>query len=778
MISITNKLITVLALSVALFGCSKPLSQANHTDATLAAAALINRVTPSIAGQFILEEISAEGKKDVYELEWKTGQIILRGNNGVSLASAYNHYLAEVVGVHYSLWGEQMNLPKELPSFEGVIRNVNQRQYRHFFNYCTFNYTASWWDWAEWQRTIDFLAMNGVNMPLSIVGVEAVWYHTMIDLGLSDLQAREFLSSPVYLNWQWMSNLEGTGGPLPKSWIDSHEKLAKQIMDRQLALGMTPIVNGFSGHVPRVFKEAFPEARIDLKKGWARNTFDGAAQLDPTDPLFAKVGKIYLENQIKRIGASRYFMTDPFHEGKPPVEGDEYLLKVGQSIANLLTSVQEDAIWVMQDWSLRRALLDGVDNDKMMIMNLNGSRWQNGSKRHNIPGAKDLGIAFTVGQLNNFGGRTHMHGDLEHLASNTFLQAKKVSDNVVGTGMWMEGMGANPVNHHLALAMNWQAVEVDLDSWIAGYISQRYRKNSESLTKAWQYLIEGPYSKGGYGYSSMVAARPAINAVKSGPNRNLDFYYDSTLITKAWALLLEEGEALSDVAGYRFDVVDLGRQNLANLAAVYQRNVSLAYLARDKARFNLAQKKFINLLEDIDSLLATEEKILLGKWLADAQAWGTSDEERAYMRSQAAALITVWGADTIKGEQPYTVLYDYAWREWAGLVDGFYKKRWQIFFDGLNETFETGQWYQDSQPTVWGRADMRSDALTSKIADFEFEFAANPPQFSSKPVGDTVTIAKALLEKYYDDLMSIPAKGLAPLSEAVSPQQVVVDMGD
>ncbi|MEI3155517.1 MAG: alpha-N-acetylglucosaminidase TIM-barrel domain-containing protein [Odoribacter sp.] len=46
---------------------------------------------------------------------------------------------------------------------------------RFFLNYCTFGYTMAWWQWRDWERFIDWMALNGVNMPLAITGQEAIW---------------------------------------------------------------------------------------------------------------------------------------------------------------------------------------------------------------------------------------------------------------------------------------------------------------------------------------------------------------------------------------------------------------------------------------------------------------------------------------------------------------------------------------------------------------------------------------------------------------------------
>ena len=117
-------------------------------------------------------------------------------------------------------------------------------------NYCTHSYSAAWWNWDRWEYEIDMMALNGINMPLAITGTESVWYATLIDLGFTDEEARDFLAGPAFLAWQLMTNLEHHGGPLPMSWIKSHEELGKKILERELAFGMKPIQQGYSGFVP------------------------------------------------------------------------------------------------------------------------------------------------------------------------------------------------------------------------------------------------------------------------------------------------------------------------------------------------------------------------------------------------------------------------------------------------------------------------------------------------------------------------------------------------
>lgn len=57
-----------------------------------AARALLDRVIPRHAHHFEIETIAQEDGKDVFELEQMGSKIILRGNNGISVASALNYY--------------------------------------------------------------------------------------------------------------------------------------------------------------------------------------------------------------------------------------------------------------------------------------------------------------------------------------------------------------------------------------------------------------------------------------------------------------------------------------------------------------------------------------------------------------------------------------------------------------------------------------------------------------------------------------------------------------
>ncbi|GAA3568728.1 alpha-N-acetylglucosaminidase [Snuella lapsa] len=725
------KLISIVFLLALAINCWSSQKKQVYSDNELNAAnELIERIIPGYSDQFSLEIIEEE--KDIFEIDLKDNKICLRGNSPVSLASALNWYLKYTCNAHLSWCGDQLNLPAKLPMPKEKIRKIIDAKYRVYFNYCTLNYTASWWDWERWQREIDFMAMNGINMPLSVIGLEGVWYNTLLKFGFTDEEARSFLVGPAYFAWQWMTNIQSHGGPLPKHWIDTHIELGQKIINRQLELGMKPIQQGFTGYVPRELMQKFPEAAILQEHEWCG--FDGTAQLDPLDPLFKKIGTTFLEEQRKLFGAHGTYAADPFHEGHPPKETKEYLNAVGHAIYNLMTEFDSDALWAMQAWSIREDIATVVPKGKLLVLDLGGWKWET-IKNY-------WGYDFVVGNLHNFGGRINMHGDMHLLASNQYQQVKKQAPNATGSGVFMESIKQNPVYYDLAFEMAFHPSGVEVTDWLNNYATRRYGEESQSAQKAWQLLLEGPYTKGTNGVenSSIICARPAVNVKKSGPNEGFNIPYDPQNVIQAFQLLLNDATKLQGSEGYRYDIVDLQRQVLTNLGQEIHKKAAEAFRNKNIKAFELHSQRFLNMLLDVDRVLKTRREFSFGKWVNDARNWGVTDEEKSLYEFNASLLVTQWGADKI---------FDYSWREWSGLISGYYYPRWEKFYAMLNKHLENDTEYlEEGLPLVYGRETLRANDFYAQLDDWEKEWIKNPKDISSEPQGDELDMVKYIFEKY------------------------------
>ncbi len=668
---------------------------------------LAERFLPGYSDKFIFEIIESENGKDVFELSGENGKVILKGNNKGSIAAALGWYLKYTLKQHISWCGKRIpEIKGELP-MPSPYRRVIEQKYRSYMNYCTHSYSAAWWDWDRWEYEIDMMALNGINMPLAITGTEAVWYATLLELGFTDIEARSFLAGPAFLAWQWMTNLEGHAGPLPMSWIEEHKKLGKKILERELEFGMYPIQQGYSGFVPNLMKEKFPNSNFMIKKTW--NNIGHTTELDPLDPLFKKVGMTFMKHQQEIFGTYGFYACDPFHEGHPPVEGSEYLHQVGKTISELYDAFDENSVWVMQAWSIREDIAKAVPKEKLLILDLNS--------KYPIKFNGFWGYNYVQGVLHNFGGRmSSLHGDLPLTAKNRFNVAKSNAPSAIGTGLFMEGIGTNPVFYDLALEMLTRSDSVDIYEWIKGYIERRYGKVDENAVKAWRLLIDNVYRDDTdfVERGTVLCTRPCLKLRGTGPMDSFYIHYDNRILLNAIELLITID---CDTEGYRYDLLDLCRQLLSNYAQKLYFEIPKAFYEKDTEAFRSYTNDFITLLKEIDKMLALRPEWTIQKWIRDARALGKTKEEKDLYEYNARMQITIWG------NEENSFLFDYAWKEWSGLIGTYHLPRWKMFLDYITEKLEKGEEYDEDKLEIFeNRIRFGASELYKKMARWEAEW--------------------------------------------------------
>ncbi|HSU52048.1 MAG TPA: alpha-N-acetylglucosaminidase, partial [Segetibacter sp.] len=344
---------------------------------------LAKRILKDRAQNFTFQLVHDINTKGFYEVSGVGNKILIKGNSGVSLASGLNYYLKKYCNSQFTTIDEHIAIPAKLPLPASTERVETAFSNRYFFNVCTFSYTMAWWDWKDWERQIDWMAMNGVNLPLAITGEEAVLTEVYKELGFSQNQIDNFLVGPAYLPWSWMGNIDGLGGPLPKSWIDKHKLLEQKILARERALGMKPILPAFTGHVPESIKELYPKANLHKTGNWSAG-FGGTYFLDPKDDLFQRIGKMFIKKQTEMYGTDHYYSADCFNEVNPDSDDPTFLANMSKSVYQSMAAADPKAVWVMQAWFLFynidnfwkepqiKSLLGAVPDNKLIILDLYG----------------------------------------------------------------------------------------------------------------------------------------------------------------------------------------------------------------------------------------------------------------------------------------------------------------------------------------------------------------------------------------------------------------------
>lgn len=74
-------------------------------------------------------------------------------------------------------------------------------RFRYYQNVCTMGYTSAWWQWDQWERNIDWMALNGINLALAFNGQEAIWERVYLDLNLTRAEINEHFGGPAFLPW-------------------------------------------------------------------------------------------------------------------------------------------------------------------------------------------------------------------------------------------------------------------------------------------------------------------------------------------------------------------------------------------------------------------------------------------------------------------------------------------------------------------------------------------------------------------------------------------------
>ncbi len=717
----------------------------NPDSSLVAARELVARVVPGRAGEFHLERIPQEGGHDAFEVASRGDTVILRGTNGVAIASALNWYLEEVAGGNLDTPLRPMTLPRPLPRVPAPVHRGTPYQYRYFFNYCTFSYSMAWWDWPDWQRMIDWMAMKGINLPLAVTGQEAVWQKVLEDFGFSRRQIAGFLVGPAYFPWGWMGNIDGLGGPLPQSWIDSHVALERKILARERALGMTPVLQGFTGHVPRAITQVIPGAKIHQTGDWSAG-FSGTWFLDPTDSLFQRFGRDFIRRQAELFGTDHHYAADPFNEINPPTDDSTFLAGMGRAIYGAMQGADSAAVWILQGWFLyyqakfwrepqARALLGAVPDGRMIVLDLYGDRNPVWKRREAF-----YGKPWIWNVLYNFGGQVTVNGDLPRIAANldTALRSPE-HGRLDGLGMTMEGLGYNPIVPDLVLDQVWRDSVPALVPWACGWVRRRYGAADPQAWHAWQILLATAYRSAPQ-TGTFLAERPQFYDSGAAYRTQPVPPYDPRLLVAALDSLLAASPHLGANDAYRYDVVNLTRQVLGQLGLPLVDSVQGAYRRGDRPALLAAEGRILGLITDLDTLVGTRKEFLLGRWLADAQHWATSPSEGRLYQWNARNIITLWGEKCTEGENDDLNLY--AYKQWQGMFSDYYRPRWREFFRRLNRALDRGTPFDRTPFAAWS-------------CQWEQAWSHATGSYATEPVGDALAISRRLLERYRSSLRAV-----------------------
>lgn len=650
---------------------------------------LLERIDKGASRKIMTETVRSD--RDFFEITSKNGNPLIRGNNYVSIASGINWYLKYSVGVHLTWNSMHASLPATLPLVQGVERHTTDIKHRYYLNYCTLSYSMAFWDWKRWEQELDWMALHGINLCLDIVGTDVVWRNVLLKLGYTKDEANEFVAGPAFQAWWLMNNLEGWGGPNSDNWYQQRERLQKQIMKRMKELGINVCLPGYSGMVPHDAKERLG---LDVADPGKWNDYKRPAFLQPTSKRFAEIASIYYKEQQRLYGKADFYSMDPFHEGGNA--GGVDLRKAGEAIMGAMKAVNPNAVWVVQAWGAcpYPSMIKHLKNGDMLVLDLyseNRPQWGNSeSTWYRKEGFNGHDWAFCM--LLNFGGNVGMFGKLQHVVDEYYkARCSSFKATMKGVGLTMEGIENNPVMYELLSELPWRDAKFSWKEWLHDYVEARYGNiNNAKVHDAWLLLARSVYGAGAKiveqgCHESVLCARPALDVYQVSSWSEMEEFYNPDDVINAARLMVEASHEVKANDNFRYDLVDVTRQAIAEQARYVYDEVVAAYKAKDRKMFDYTTKRFLDILLQQDRLLSSMPDFMVGGWIRSARNLGQNEQERNHYEWNARVQITTWGN---RSAAERGGLREYAHKEWNGVLADFYYPRWKAYFEALAATLD------------------------------------------------------------------------------------------
>ncbi|QFQ13221.1 alpha-N-acetylglucosaminidase [Pseudoprevotella muciniphila] len=656
---------------------------------------MLSRILPNNGDAAKFKCRVVAGAADYFTLSCDGTSVKVEGNNNVSISTGINWYLNHYAGINISWNNFTATLPKKLPVCPEET-HAAKADYRYYLNFCTHSYSMAFWDWERWEKEIDWMALHGINLPLQIVGFETVWKEVlMTDYGYSLEDVNKFVTGAAYYGWFFMNNMTEWGGPQPQEWYDSRKEVAKKIFRRFNDFGMTPVIPGYVGMIPKDFLSEATKgvqawtAPDCIVNGGSWNSFTRPYFVNDTTCLKEFAANYYkaIKTVFGDVLQTNYYAIDPFHEGGVP-NGVTSAVNSIRAMYHALTEYDGNAFWVAQHWQNNPTtnLTHSIPKDRLIILDLHADSRAHTDNDGAHTTASGENHQWIWCMLNNYGGNVGLFGRMQTMI-NAYYQAQKnaTNTNLKGIGTIPEGIENNSILFDLVYEMPWTNADYTLDTWIRAYVAMRYGVTEQSdtysyrtLVSAWKRLAVSIYncnSSNQQGTTeSVFMQRPSDKPSVVSTWAFSSWYWDFDQVRTAAYEFLKVKDVMAGNNNYQYDLVDLMRQVLADHGKEVLESIGKA----DGSEKVALQNKFLDMILTQDTLLGTREEFRLGNWISRARSLaGTNTAFADLLEKNARMLLTTWG------DQPQCIngqLHDYANREWNGLLSSYYYERWNCYF--------------------------------------------------------------------------------------------------
>lgn len=624
-------------------------------------------------------------EKDYFRLFSIGEKIVIEGNNPNSLSIALNYYFEHYLKQTYNRFDDKkLNVPLPMPLVTEFIEKKIDVKYRYNYNYVAYGYTMAYWDFDDWQREIDWMALNGFNVALNLVGYEEVIRRFLSEFGFSFSDIVEYLTTPIYLPWMYMGNISKIGGEMTPEWFEERSKLSVKINNRMDELGIFPVHQVYIGQFPFSQKLEF-----DILQGGYWSKIKGSDRLSFINNDYEILSNVFYEKQREVMGETKYFSGDLFHEG-----GNFYNYDI-QDVANRILSTLKknegnDSIWMMQSWghSPSSEIIERLDKSNILILDLYSqvnTRWHGNSKFNGMSwNNKEFDNSnWIFGILNNFGGRSGLYGHFLHSISE-FYDAKNRAEYLVGIGSTSEAIGYNDFIDELVTELIFED-KINVDEFVERYTINRYGGYNKKIVDGFYILLDTVYNPVVDIYhegasESIINARPSFDVKSSSKWGRIHKNYNSDVLEKSLELYFSVYDEFKDNKFYINDLTEIASEVINNLIYDYYDDLKKAYKRDNNYELLNIRNKFLYLINLQANILYYNDRKSLTKIIDDIKKLNYDDYFKDTLIYNKKTILTTWYDKLVSEDDG---LRDYGNTDFYELIGNLYYNRWKRFFDEI-----------------------------------------------------------------------------------------------
>ena len=684
----------------------------------------IQRNTPKIIDNFIVRKIDSDNGYDCYEIYSEVKKVVLAGNSNLSLAMAYYRYLNEYCNVVITDGDYDISYIATAPLPEEKITYTAKQKIRARTSYEMFSLEGNYWGFDRWEKEIDFMAMHGINTALQPVGFDGVLYRTLCDIGVKEELSVEFSSGPAFLMRQLTGNIAGTNSVNSKEYLERKLYIGKQITEREKHMGITPVFPAMMPSVPFSIRRKY--IKMDIFKAPLWHNLPPIFCMKPDNAFFGIFNKRFLEFQRDLLGETNSYIVEPLYDVN--MKGyNSHLVALGRALNELFDEFDENAVCYTHLSSINSEFFKKASHERFIIIN--------DSDEENPDFLRDK--KHLVAIKGNCYGRTGLCGDIDKISRCPYAEVK--AENLLGSAVEVDTFSENPMYCAAVLESIKTDEAFDADGFVKEFAKKRYRTESftDEIIKLKNLCYNTDECAG-----SIICARPSTKLKHTAPFDTLERKYDFKEIYAIAKNLLENDATKNDKM--RLDIVSIVRQFLSEFAyPVYL--TATAFFKEENARdYEQASNLFLEICQDMDRLLKTQESTNLSTVYEKAHELGNNKEEMQAIDINFLMYHTIWG--------PFdrSVLYDTAWTEIGGMVKDFYAQRWFMYFRALAAYFDNPKKLNDySKKQPLDRNEYNGSYQHKRLTLFEKNFLENYiPRKDGICEEDTIEVAKEILTKY------------------------------